>query len=83
MITPLEADQGRVTATRCSQADNDYDPGNGDRGPLIRRQLAALESFAGFLAADGIAVRGIPALLRAQVAAGEQEHARQRAARRH
>jgi serine-type D-Ala-D-Ala carboxypeptidase/endopeptidase (penicillin-binding protein 4) len=55
-ITSLEADQGRVTA---SGAPADDDASNGPRA-TAPAALAAT-SFARFLAADGIAVRGAPA----------------------
>jgi D-alanyl-D-alanine carboxypeptidase/D-alanyl-D-alanine-endopeptidase (penicillin-binding protein 4) len=55
-ITPLEADQGRVTR-RGAPADNDASNGPRSANPAA---LAAA-SFAGFLAADGVAVRGAPA----------------------
>jgi D-alanyl-D-alanine carboxypeptidase/D-alanyl-D-alanine-endopeptidase (penicillin-binding protein 4) len=56
VITPLEADQGRVTASG-APADNDYSNGTRAADPAA---LAAA-AFAGFLAADGISVRGGPA----------------------
>ena len=56
VITPLEADQGRVTASG-APADNDYSNGTRAADPAA----VAAASFAGFLAANGIAVRGGPA----------------------
>jgi serine-type D-Ala-D-Ala carboxypeptidase/endopeptidase (penicillin-binding protein 4) len=56
VITPLEVDQGRVTRTG-APADNDASDGPRSANPAA---LAAA-SFAGFLAADGITVRGAPA----------------------
>jgi serine-type D-Ala-D-Ala carboxypeptidase/endopeptidase (penicillin-binding protein 4) len=56
VITSLEADQGRVTASG-APADNDFSNGPRAADPAA---LAAA-SFAGFLAADGIAVHGGPA----------------------
>jgi len=60
VITPLEADQGRVTRTG-APADNEASTGPRSANPAA---LAAT-SFAGFLAADGITVRGAPAQLTA------------------
>jgi len=56
VITPLEVDQGRVTRTG---APADTDASNGPRSANPAALAAA--SFAGFLAADGITVRGAPA----------------------
>jgi D-alanyl-D-alanine carboxypeptidase/D-alanyl-D-alanine-endopeptidase (penicillin-binding protein 4) len=56
VITPLEADQGRLTR---SGAPADNNASNGPRSPNPAALAAA--SFARFLAADGIAVRGVPA----------------------
>jgi D-alanyl-D-alanine carboxypeptidase/D-alanyl-D-alanine-endopeptidase (penicillin-binding protein 4) len=56
VITPLEADQGRVTRTG-APADNESSSGPRSANPA---GLAAA-SFAGFLAADGITIRGTPA----------------------
>jgi serine-type D-Ala-D-Ala carboxypeptidase/endopeptidase (penicillin-binding protein 4) len=56
VITPLEADQGRVTGAG-APADNEASNGRRSANPAA---LAAA-SFAGFLAADGITVRGSPA----------------------
>jgi serine-type D-Ala-D-Ala carboxypeptidase/endopeptidase (penicillin-binding protein 4) len=56
VITPLEADQGRVTRSG-APADNEASNGPRSASPAA---LAAT-SFAGFLAADGIGVRGAPA----------------------
>ena len=56
IITPLEADQGRVT-TSGVPADNEASNGARAANPAA---LAAA-SFARFLAADGISVRGTPA----------------------
>jgi len=53
VITPLEADQGRVTRTG-APADNEASSGTRSANPAA---LAAA-SFAGFLRADGITVRG-------------------------
>jgi len=55
VITPLEADQGRVTASG-APADNDYSNGPRAADPAA----VAAASFAGFLAANGIAVHGGP-----------------------
>jgi D-alanyl-D-alanine carboxypeptidase len=55
IITPLEADQGRVTRGG-GPADNEASDGHRSGDPAA---LAAA-SFAGFLAADGIGVRGAP-----------------------
>jgi serine-type D-Ala-D-Ala carboxypeptidase/endopeptidase (penicillin-binding protein 4) len=55
IITPLEADQGRVTRGG-APADNEASGGRRSGDPAA---LAAA-SFAGFLAADGIGVRGAP-----------------------
>jgi len=54
-ITPLEVDQGRVTATG-APADNEFSNGLRAADPAA----VAVTAFAGFLAADGIAV-GAPA----------------------
>jgi serine-type D-Ala-D-Ala carboxypeptidase/endopeptidase (penicillin-binding protein 4) len=56
VITPLEADQGRVTS---SGAPADNEASNGPRSANPAGLAAA--SFAGFLAADGIRVSGAPA----------------------
>jgi serine-type D-Ala-D-Ala carboxypeptidase/endopeptidase (penicillin-binding protein 4) len=57
-ISPLEVDQGRLTASGKPQ-DAD-DPGNfSPRSP--DPALEAAQAFAGFLRSDGIAVRGQPA----------------------
>jgi serine-type D-Ala-D-Ala carboxypeptidase/endopeptidase (penicillin-binding protein 4) len=56
VITPLEADQGRVTP---SGAPDDAEASGGPRSASPAALAAA--SFAGFLAADGIGVRGAPA----------------------
>ena len=55
IITPLEADQGRVTRSG-APADNEASGGQRSADPAA---LAAA-SFARFLAADGIGVRGAP-----------------------
>jgi D-alanyl-D-alanine carboxypeptidase/D-alanyl-D-alanine-endopeptidase (penicillin-binding protein 4) len=55
IITPLEADQGRVTSSG-APADNAASSGPRSANPAA---LAAA-SFARFLAADGISVRGTP-----------------------
>jgi serine-type D-Ala-D-Ala carboxypeptidase/endopeptidase (penicillin-binding protein 4) len=55
VITPLEADQGRITRAG-KPADNEASGGPRAADPAA---LAAA-SFAGFLAADGITVRGAP-----------------------
>jgi D-alanyl-D-alanine carboxypeptidase/D-alanyl-D-alanine-endopeptidase (penicillin-binding protein 4) len=55
MITALEADQGRVTSSG-APADNEASNGQRSANPAA---LAAA-SFARFLAADGISVRGAP-----------------------
>ena len=60
VITPLEADQGRVTR---AGAPADNEASNGTRSP--NPAALAATSFAGFLAADGISVRGTPAQLAA------------------
>jgi serine-type D-Ala-D-Ala carboxypeptidase/endopeptidase (penicillin-binding protein 4) len=57
VITPLEVDQGRVTASG-APADNEASSGPRSVNPAA---LAAT-SFAGFLAADGIRVTGAPAV---------------------
>ena len=64
VITPLEADQGRVTR---AGAPADNEASNGTRSPNPAALAAA--SFAGFLAADGISVRGTPAQLAAPAGA--------------
>lgn len=56
VITPLEADQGRVTS---SGAPADNEASNGPRSANPAALAAA--SFARFLAADGIRVAGAPA----------------------
>jgi serine-type D-Ala-D-Ala carboxypeptidase/endopeptidase (penicillin-binding protein 4) len=56
VITPLEVDQGRVTRTG---APADTDASNGPRSANPAALAAA--SFARFLTADGITVRGAPA----------------------
>lgn len=56
VITPLEADQGRITASG-QPADNEQSGGPRSLHPA---DLAAT-SFAAFLTADGITVRGQPA----------------------
>jgi len=64
VITPLEVDQGRITRTG-APADNE-----GSNGPRSADPAAlAAASFAGFLAADGITVRGAPAQVTAPAAA--------------
>ncbi len=60
IITPLEVDQGRVTPAG-APADNEAFGGPRSADPAA---LAAT-SFAGFLTADGITVRGTPALVTA------------------
>jgi serine-type D-Ala-D-Ala carboxypeptidase/endopeptidase (penicillin-binding protein 4) len=55
-ITALEVDQGRVTATG-APADNEFSNGPRAADPAA----VAVTAFAGFLAADGIAVAGAPA----------------------
>jgi serine-type D-Ala-D-Ala carboxypeptidase/endopeptidase (penicillin-binding protein 4) len=57
VITPLEADQGRVTASG-TPADTNASGGLRAADPAA----VAAAAFARFLAADGIAVRGAPAL---------------------
>jgi serine-type D-Ala-D-Ala carboxypeptidase/endopeptidase (penicillin-binding protein 4) len=64
VITALEADQGRVTRAG-APADNEASNGPRSANPA---ELAAA-SFARFLAADGIAVRGTPAQVLAPAAA--------------
>jgi len=64
VITPLEADQGRVTRTG-APADTNASAGTRSADPAA---LAAT-SFAGFLAADGITVRGAPAQVTAPAGA--------------
>jgi D-alanyl-D-alanine carboxypeptidase/D-alanyl-D-alanine-endopeptidase (penicillin-binding protein 4) len=64
VITPLEADQGRVARTG-APADNEASNGRRSANPAA---LAAA-SFAGFLAADGITVRGAPAQVTAHAGA--------------
>lgn len=56
VVTPLEVDQGRVTRSG-APADNEASSGRRSADPAA---LAAA-SFARFLAADGITVRGAPA----------------------
>jgi D-alanyl-D-alanine carboxypeptidase/D-alanyl-D-alanine-endopeptidase (penicillin-binding protein 4) len=56
-ISPLEVDQGRLTSAGVPQ-DAD-DPQNSQPRTLTPALMAA-QAFAGFLAADGIDVRGIP-----------------------
>jgi serine-type D-Ala-D-Ala carboxypeptidase/endopeptidase (penicillin-binding protein 4) len=64
VITPLEVDQGRVTNTG-APADNE-----GSNGPRSADPAAlAAASFAGFLAADGITVRGTAAQVTAPAGA--------------
>jgi serine-type D-Ala-D-Ala carboxypeptidase/endopeptidase (penicillin-binding protein 4) len=55
IITPLEADQGRVTRSG-APADNEASGGQRSADPAA----VAAASFARFLAADGIGVRGAP-----------------------
>jgi D-alanyl-D-alanine carboxypeptidase/D-alanyl-D-alanine-endopeptidase (penicillin-binding protein 4) len=64
VITPLEADQGRVTRTG-APADNETSSGTRSAQPAA---LAAA-TFAGLLAADGITVRGAPVQVTAPAAA--------------
>ena len=64
VITPLEVDQGRVTATG---APADTDESNGPRSADPAALAAA--TFAGFLTADGITVRGSPVQLTAPAGA--------------
>ena len=64
VITPLEADQGRVTRTG-APADSETSTGPRSAQPAA---LAAA-TFAGFLAADGITVRGAPAQVTAPAGA--------------
>ena len=64
VITPLEADQGRVTRAG-APADNEASSGPRSADPA---KLAAA-SFAGFLTADGITVRGAPAQVTAPAGA--------------
>jgi serine-type D-Ala-D-Ala carboxypeptidase/endopeptidase (penicillin-binding protein 4) len=56
VITPLEVDQGRLTASGAPQDANVAD--SRPRSPDPASQAAA--SFASFLAADGVTVRGTP-----------------------
>jgi len=63
-ITPLEVDQGRVTP---SGAPADYVSGGGPRA--AEPAALAASSFAGFLSADGIRVRGAPGLVTAPAGA--------------
>ena len=65
-ITPLEVDQGRLTAS--GQPEDADDPGNFRPRSTDPAQQAAA-AFAAFLRADGVRVRGIPAQVRARAGA--------------
>jgi serine-type D-Ala-D-Ala carboxypeptidase/endopeptidase (penicillin-binding protein 4) len=64
VITPLEVDQGRVTRTG---APADDEASNGPRS--AQPAALAADTFASFLTADGITVRGAPAQVTAPAGA--------------
>ena len=63
VITPLEVDQGRLTPS--GRPEDTDDPGN-FRPRATDPSVQAAAAFAAFLRADGIAVRGAPALVTAR-----------------